>query len=90
MTLKDTLLNHLLRKAEGDGDFARCFDPKKLASCVEYVTQEAKKHLQGKNGAIEDVFLFCWAEEFFCQPRKKADSTGQLEFSFMNDNTQEK
>lgn len=41
------------------------FDESKLDKCIKYITDEAKKMLNGKNGAIEDKVVFGWAVHFY-------------------------
>ena len=41
------------------------FDDSKLDKCIKYITDEARKHLQGKSGAIEDKVVFGWAVHFY-------------------------
>ena len=36
-----------------------------IDSCIEYITEQARKELNGKNGAIADEKVFHWARGFF-------------------------
>lgn len=65
MTLKETLEAYLTEQASKDSVFAEKFDAKKMSACVSYVTNQARKHLQGKNGAVEGTTVFKWARDFF-------------------------
>jgi len=63
--MKEILEQYLTEQAEKDPAFAEKFDAKKMSACVSYVTERARKHLQGKNGAVEDAVVYKWARDFF-------------------------
>lgn len=63
--MKEILEQYLMEQAEKDPAFAEKFDAKKMSACVSYVTERARKHLQGKNGAVEDTIVYKWARDFF-------------------------
>lgn len=63
--MKEILEQYLTEQAEKDPAFAEKFDAKKMSACVSYVTERARKHLQGKNGAVEDTIVYKWARDFF-------------------------
>ncbi len=63
--MKEILEQYLTEQAEKDPAFAEKFDAKKMSACVSYVTERARKHLQGKNGAVEGTTVFKWARDFF-------------------------
>lgn len=63
--MKEILEKYLAEQAEKDPAFAEKFDPKKMGACVSYVTSQARKYLQGKNGAVEDTVVYKWARDFF-------------------------
>lgn len=63
--MKEILEKYLAEQAEKDPAFAEKFDPKKMGACVSYVTSQARKYLQGKNGAVEDAVVYKWARDFF-------------------------
>lgn len=63
--MKEILEKYLAEQAKKDPAFAEKFDPKKMGECVSYVTSQARKYLQGKNGAVEDAVVYKWARDFF-------------------------
>lgn len=63
--MKEILEQYLTEQAEKDPAFAEKFDAKKMSACVSYVTERARKHLQGKNGAVEGTLVYKWARDFF-------------------------
>lgn len=63
--MKEILEKYLAEQAQKDPAFAKKFDPKKMGACVSYVTERARKYLQGKNGAVEGTTVFKWARDFF-------------------------
>lgn len=63
--MKEILEKYLAEQAKKDSAFAEKFDPKKMGACVSYVTSQARKYLQGKNGAVEDTVVYKWARDFF-------------------------
>lgn len=75
--MKEILEKYLAEQAEKDPAFAEKFDPKKMGTCVTYVTSQARKYLQGKNGAVEDTTVYKWARDFFNDG--EAEKTGEDE-----------
>ena len=65
MTLKEALEAYLTEQASKDSAFAEKFNPEKMSACVTYVTNQARKHLQGRNGSVEDATVYKWARDFF-------------------------
>lgn len=63
--MKEILEKYLAEQAKKAPAFAEKFDPKKMGACVSYVTSQARKYLQGKNGAVEDSIVYKWARDFF-------------------------
>lgn len=63
--MKEILERYLAEQAQKDPAFAEKFDEKKMSACVSYVTERARKYLQGKNGAVEGTTVFKWARDFF-------------------------
>lgn len=71
MILKDALEAYLKEEAEKDPAFAGKFRAEKLPGCVSYVTARARKHLQGRNGAVEGELIMGWGEEYFTGQKKE-------------------
>lgn len=63
--MKEILEKYLAEQAKKDPAFAEKFDAKKMSACVSYVTSQARKYLQGKNGAVEASVIYKWARDFF-------------------------
>ena len=63
--MKEILEQYFAEQIQKDPAFAEKFDEKKIGACVSYVTERARKHLQGKNGAVEGTTVFKWARDFF-------------------------
>lgn len=61
--MKEIIRNYLINFAKENQDFN--FDERKLGKCLDYITSEAKKVLNGKSGAIEDKVVFGWAVHFY-------------------------
>lgn len=85
MELNEALKKYLEEEAERDPLFRAKFDAEKIGKCAEYVTAEAKKHLSGKSGAVEDMLVFKWARDFFndglaekSEPKHEQDSGAEI------------
>lgn len=65
MDMSGILESYLTEQAKRDEAFAAKFDSKKMGACVRYVVDKARKHLKGRNGAVEDTAVYKWARDFF-------------------------
>ena len=85
MNLREMLEQYLTDTAEKDPAFKLSFNQRRMSRCEAFVTQKAKKHLRGKNGAVEGELIMSWAEEYFTgqkkEPRKRtwAEVKAELE-----------
>lgn len=61
------IINYLIDKCEKDENFADriTLENKNLKECLEYVLQEVKKKLNGKNGYIPDQEVYNIAETYY-------------------------
>lgn len=48
-----------------DPTLCATYNAKKIGECVKYITEQAKKYLNGKNGAVADEIVYKWARDFF-------------------------
>lgn len=63
--MKEIILNYLIEFSENDENFKTKFDQSLIDKVINYITNQAKEHLKGKNGAIEDDLVFKWARDYF-------------------------
>lgn len=63
----EPIVNHLIKKAENDPEFAKriLLDNKSLEECFEYVYQEVRKKLNGVSGWIADEEVYEIAETYY-------------------------
>lgn len=61
--MKEIIKKYLEDFAKENPEFK--YEESKLDKCLKYITDEAKKKLNGKNGAIEDKEVFGWAVHFY-------------------------
>lgn len=61
------IINYLIDKCEKDENFADriTLENKNLKECLEYVLQEVKKKLNGKNGYIPDQEVYNMVETYY-------------------------
>lgn len=65
MTLIDTLRNYIETEMKVNEVLRRKYNPDKMNQCEAFVNDEARKHLKGRSGAIEDSIVYGWAISFF-------------------------
>lgn len=66
-TMTECLKIYLEEQTKRDGALAGKYDAGRLNKCAEYVTEQARKHLGGKNGYVEDALVYKWARDFYLE-----------------------
>lgn len=62
--MKEALKNYFEKAIAEDPALKEAYSEKKLDKCISYITSQARKHLSGKNGAIEDTVVYKWARDY--------------------------
>lgn len=62
--MKEAIKKYFEEAIKTDEALAQVYDEKKLDKCMTYITDQARKHLGGKNGGIEDTIVYKWARDF--------------------------
>ena len=62
--MKDAIKTYFEEAIKNDEALKNAYDEKKLDDCIKYITDQARKYLKGKNGAIADEVVFKWARDF--------------------------
>ena len=65
MDMKNIIQNYLEEQIAFDSVLRDKYSASAMDKCIEYITEQARKELNGKSGAIEDEKVFHWAREFF-------------------------
>ena len=84
-TFADPVIRHLMERIEESDALAAdiCQDNKSWGKCMDYITAQARKTLNGSNGYISDPVVYEWAEDYFHEDDKdegvQAAKTATLE-----------
>lgn len=62
--MKDAIKQYFEQAIVTDEALKNAYDEKKLDECIKYITEQAKKYLKGKNGAVADEVVYKWARDF--------------------------
>lgn len=63
--MKQAIKTYLEEAIKTDEALSKVYDETKLDKCISYITDQARKELHGKNGAIADDVVFHWARDFY-------------------------
>ncbi len=63
--MKKIIQDYLEGQLAFDGALCDKYSASCMDKCIEYITDMARKELNGKNGAIPDEKVFHWAREYF-------------------------
>lgn len=66
-TFAEPVIRHLMERIEESDALAAdiCQDNKSWEKCMDYITTQARKTLNGSNGYISDSVVYEWAEDYF-------------------------
>ena len=67
MDMKKVVQNYLEEQIAFDSALRDKYSASAMDKCIEYITEQARKELNGKSGAIEDEKVFHWAREYFLE-----------------------
>ena len=67
MDMKKIIQDYLEEQIAFDTALRDKYSASAMDKCVEYITEQARKELNGKSGAIEDEKVFHWAREYFLE-----------------------
>lgn len=67
MDMKTVVQNYLEEQIAFDGALRDKYSASAMDKCIEYITEQARKELNGKSGAIEDEKVFHWGREYFLE-----------------------
>lgn len=65
--MKKIIQNYLEEQLAFDSALRDKYSASAMDKCIEYITEQARKELNGKNGAIPDEKVFHWAREYFLE-----------------------
>ncbi len=65
--MKKIIQDYLEEQLAFDAALRDKYSASAMDKCVEYITDMARKELNGKNGAIPDEKVFHWAREYFLE-----------------------
>ena len=65
--MKKIIQDYLEEQCSFDANLREKFSASAMDKCVEYITEQARKELNGKSGAVEDEKVFHWAREYFLE-----------------------
>ena len=88
MNLTDPIKKYCEELAKTDVNFASHYNPDKIASCCNYINQQARKVIKSGSGFIEDPVVYKWARDFFYGDTEKP-ATNQTETSDDEENLEE-
>ena len=67
MSVKEQLQSYLEKQIEADAALKAVYTASKMDACAKYVTDEARKHLNGVSGYIDDAQVYKWARDFYLE-----------------------
>ena len=67
MSMKEQLQSYLEKQIEADAALKAVYNASKLDACVKYVMEQARKHLNGISGYIDDAQVYKWARDFYLE-----------------------
>lgn len=67
MDMKKIIQDYLEEQCAFDAALRDKYSASAMDKCIEYITEQARKELNGKSGAIEDEKVFHWAREYFLE-----------------------
>ena len=87
----EPVIGYLLSRIEESEALAQdiCQAHKTWKKCFDYIYGQARKHLNGKSGAIRDTVVYEWAEDYY-HKEDKAEEEKKAEKVAPKNNTQEK
>ena len=65
--MKEIIQNYLEEQIAFDSALRDKYSASAMDRCIEYITEQARKELNGKSGAVEDEKVFHWAREYFLE-----------------------
>lgn len=65
--MKEQLQSYLEKQIEADAALKAVYNASKLDACAKYVTEQARKHLNGISGYIDDAQVYKWARDFYLE-----------------------
>jgi len=67
MNLKEAIKAYLDGQVKQDAALAEKYAPEHIDLCIDYINGMAKKELDGKSGAIDDVTVYKWSRDFWLE-----------------------
>jgi hypothetical protein len=67
MDMKKVVQNYLEEQIAFDSALRDKYSASAMDKCIEYITEQARKELNSKSGAIEGEKVFHWAREYFLE-----------------------
>ena len=65
--MKKIIQDYLEEQIAFDSALRDKYSASAMDKCIEYITEQARKELNGKSGAVEDEKVFHWAREYFLE-----------------------
>lgn len=65
--MKKIIQDYLEEQLAFDSALRDKYSASAMDKCIEYITEQARKELNGKSGAVEDEKVFHWAREYFLE-----------------------
>lgn len=62
--MKEAIKKYFEEQILSDSALKEVYQENKLDECIKYITEKARKKLNGKSGAIEDSIVYKWARDF--------------------------
>lgn len=75
--MKNAIKAYLERECMNDVALKSKYDENKLDGCIKYITEQARKRLNGKNGAIEDTTVYQWARHYILDGDSEMEETDE-------------
>ena len=65
--MKEQIKKYLDEQVQKNSALAGKYDAERLDKCIDYITEEARKYLNGSNGYVEDALVYKWARDYYLE-----------------------